>query len=161
MTEKNYYKKDYSSGELVHNLVMEKIIGRKLKRHEVVHHIDLIKSNDSEENLFLCKTRGIHQIIHKQFRSLGRKIAIEFLRLGIIFFDVNEEIYKINKKAFKQYFNMNEKDYPKIFKKLGLSPKELEDIKQRRYNSFRAIIKRKKEIIDRSDYNQIRKAISY
>ena len=29
MTKEDYYKKDYSSGELVHNLVMEKKIRRK------------------------------------------------------------------------------------------------------------------------------------
>jgi len=40
MTEKNYYKKDYFSGELVHNLIMEKIIGRNIKSIKEVSELD-------------------------------------------------------------------------------------------------------------------------
>jgi hypothetical protein len=39
---------------------MEKYLGRKLKKGEVVHHIDHNKKNDKIENLILCKNAFEH-----------------------------------------------------------------------------------------------------
>lgn len=78
---------DYKKGELVHNLVMEKIIRRKLESYEVVHHIDLKKQNNNPENLYLSKTRSLHQKLHGQFGRLAKVIAKELLNLGYIRFD--------------------------------------------------------------------------
>ena len=44
-----------------HNIVIEKHIGRKLKKGEVVHHIDHNRSNNNIENLVLCESQFDHQ----------------------------------------------------------------------------------------------------
>ncbi len=45
---------------LEHRLVMEKILGRLLKRQEVVHHKDRNPSNNEMENLILFSSNGFH-----------------------------------------------------------------------------------------------------
>lgn len=43
-----------------HRLVMEKKIGRFLKKEEVVHHIDRCKANNAPENLMLFESNSAH-----------------------------------------------------------------------------------------------------
>ena len=43
-----------------HVLIVEKLIGRKLKKGECVHHIDENRQNNSPENLYLFSKRGLH-----------------------------------------------------------------------------------------------------
>lgn len=52
-----------------HVLIMEEIIGRRLKPGEVVHHIDEVVDNNCEDNLYLCSVgehRRIHAAINKR-----------------------------------------------------------------------------------------------
>ena len=58
------YRRFKDSGKLVHRWVAEKKIGRKLRREEVVHHIDKNKLNNSPENLHVCKNQFEHERIH-------------------------------------------------------------------------------------------------
>lgn len=60
-----------------HRLVMEKKIGRYLKKEEVVHHIDGNRSNNKTENLQLCASASEHSRLHHGIRerdSLGRYV---------------------------------------------------------------------------------------
>ena len=52
----NWEKKN---GKVVyeHRIVMEKIIGRPLRRNELVHHIDECKTNNSPSNLTVVNSR--------------------------------------------------------------------------------------------------------
>jgi len=47
-----------------HRLIMEKKIGRYLKKTELVHHIDHDPINNDIDNLTLLKNRGAHNRIH-------------------------------------------------------------------------------------------------
>lgn len=57
-----------NSTKLEHRLVMEKHIGRRLKSHEVVHHIDHDRSNNDISNLMLFKNNSEHIKYHAKLR---------------------------------------------------------------------------------------------
>lgn len=74
-----------------HQHVMEGIIGRKLKRGEIIHHVSLDKLDNSPENLYLCKGQSEHSLIHRQLERIGA----ELYKIGIIGFKDGK--YFINK----------------------------------------------------------------
>lgn len=59
-----------------HILIMEKMIGRYLKKGEIPHHINYLEDDNREENLFLCNTYKEHNEIHR----LSRFLIKEFIR---------------------------------------------------------------------------------
>lgn len=118
--------------EFEHNLIMEEKIGRLIKGNEVVHHIDLDIMNNGPENLYLCKTRGIHLSIHSQLRKLGEKLIIELFNLRFVKFDRKEELYIIDKEKITNLLNLLEIKKEKFVHLLTISPKEKEKIKKRR-----------------------------
>lgn len=74
-----------------HILVAEKMIGRPIKRGEHVHHVDFIKSNNTETNLFVCATQAAHNRAH---RSLNNCVP-GLLRSGALMFDRLKGIYRV------------------------------------------------------------------
>jgi hypothetical protein len=56
------YKK--RNGRHQHRTIAEKFLKRKLKRKEVVHHIDENKHNNSPENLAVLPNQKIHALVH-------------------------------------------------------------------------------------------------
>ena len=57
-----------------HRLVIEKKLGRFLRKDEVVHHVNSIKNDNREENLVVL-TKSQHHIIHaKETKIYGCKI---------------------------------------------------------------------------------------
>lgn len=63
-----YIKKD---GELEHRRRVEEFIGRKLRKEEVVHHIDFNKKNNSINNLMLFPNQKAHASFHIKFEKFG------------------------------------------------------------------------------------------
>lgn len=56
-TQKNLY-------EFEHRVVAEKTIGRKLKRKEIVHHINGVKNDNRPENLIVIGSQSEHAKAH-------------------------------------------------------------------------------------------------
>ena len=69
---KSYNHPDTNShGDMLeHRLVMEKMIGRRLKKKEIVHHIDENRKNNKKANLYLCENRSKHGTVHGSFLKL-------------------------------------------------------------------------------------------
>lgn len=61
-------------GRMVHVVLMEERIGRRIRRDEVVHHIDHNRSNNDINNLALM-TRAAHTRLHRREERIIREAA--------------------------------------------------------------------------------------
>lgn len=68
--------------KLEHVMAIEEAIGRKLRKGEVVHHIDGDRQNNRCSNLHLCRDHAHHMQIEKQLKELFR----ELLKRGVVTF---------------------------------------------------------------------------
>jgi hypothetical protein len=60
---------------LQHRLVMEMRLGRFLRDHEVVHHINGDTKDNRRENLVVCKSPGKHSAEHHTSRDAKGRFA--------------------------------------------------------------------------------------
>lgn len=69
--DKGYIKVSLGNGrsQYEHILIAEKALGRKLRKGEVVHHIDGVKDNNANSNLFIC-TNEYHRWLHGEMSRL-------------------------------------------------------------------------------------------
>ncbi len=59
-TRPDGYIRDSKTDKYIHRIVMEKHLGRKLKKEEQIHHINEVKNDNRIENLLLTKN-GEHR----------------------------------------------------------------------------------------------------
>ncbi len=57
---------------LLHRKIMSEHLGRELESQEIVHHIDLCKTNNEINNLFLT-TESEHRKLHLQYNNIVKK----------------------------------------------------------------------------------------
>lgn len=76
---------------LEHRKVMQDHLGRKLKRGELIHHINGDTTNNSIENLFLCENMSHHKKLHAKIED----VAFQLMSMGYIVFNRDTEEYKI------------------------------------------------------------------
>lgn len=60
------YQDDVVSGRYEHRLIVEKIIDRRLKSSEIVHHINFDVGDNRPENLYVFRNRNEHAWFHRR-----------------------------------------------------------------------------------------------
>lgn len=78
---------------LEHIVIAEEMLGRSIRRGEIVHHINTVKTDNRRENLAVVQGCGAHRRVHT---SVERLIP-ELLDRGIIFFNNAEGVYQLCK----------------------------------------------------------------
>lgn len=73
-----------------HILIMEEEIGRKLKKEEIVHHINGVRSDNRIENLLLCSTMSEHNNIEATWKAILRGLMED----GIVGFNYQKRVYE-------------------------------------------------------------------
>lgn len=73
-----------------HRMVMERILGRRLTRHEAVHHINGNGRDNRPQNLQLVNQKD-HSLIHSRARfDVGR--AIDMFKQGLPFYQIAKRL---------------------------------------------------------------------
>lgn len=76
-----------------HVLVAEEKEKRQILKHERVHHINCIKSDNRPENLFVCSNDREHFAIHGTLNDC----VPELIEMGVLQFDAESKCYKVIK----------------------------------------------------------------
>ena len=75
-----------------HRIVVESHLGRELSSAEKVHHVDMVKTNNDLQNLYLCATEKDHQSVHASMEECGFQLLTRK-----IWFDPDARLYGLQK----------------------------------------------------------------
>ncbi len=70
-----YYEFSINSEKyLLHRWIVEKVLGRKLKKKEIVHHINYDKLDNRRSNLLVCPSQTYHMLIHARTNMVNKGV---------------------------------------------------------------------------------------
>lgn len=119
ITEDNYYqitsRKGGNKGKLLHRLIMEQHLGRKLKREEEIHHLNGNRLDNRIENLVLCKNHKEHIEKYHPHRSEETKRKISNSRMGEKHWNYGKPMAEETKLKMKNtYAKKNKCGFPNL-----------------------------------------------
>jgi len=99
LTKNGYYRINggENKGEYEHKIIYGDFLGRKITREEKVHHIDGVKLNNDISNLFLCKDKSHHSLVHYQMEEVGLSLFLKY-----IWFDSIKKEYVLEENSNKK-----------------------------------------------------------
>lgn len=84
-----------------HRLVVEKNLERFLKKTEIVHHINLVKTDNRLENLVVFKSSKEHFLSHGSLNKCVKKL----MEIGCLEYDTTTNEYKVGNHYEKNFGN--------------------------------------------------------
>ena len=97
----SYYigDKSYKGGYITeHRIEIERLLNRRLKPGEKIHHINGVKKDNKLSNLFLCSGNSEHRNIHNSLE----KVAMFLVQKKLIRFDRINKEYKLEPNLWEQ-----------------------------------------------------------
>lgn len=73
---------DNNRSTLVHRIIVEKAIGKKLPSGSVIHHVDGNPSNNENTNLVVCPNDAYHVLLHTREKALNECGNANWRRCG-------------------------------------------------------------------------------
>lgn len=73
-----------------HMLVMEKKLGRKIRKDEPIHHIDFNRENNNIDNLWLCSQKS-----HITAERSIQKLIVKLIERKIVKFNRKKGVYEL------------------------------------------------------------------
>lgn len=64
----------FGSKKHLHRWIVERVLGRKLKSTEIVHHINYNKLDNRRQNLLVCPNQAYHKLIHARTDMINSNI---------------------------------------------------------------------------------------
>ncbi len=89
----NHPNRNKQNDMLEHRLIMEKYLGRRLKKREIIHHINFVRDDNRVENLYLCFNISSHLQMSRTIFKLVNKL----LKMKIIKF--TKRGYQMNRRS--------------------------------------------------------------
>ena len=86
----NYTRNDSSGWARHHTYVMEHQLNRKMKKGEIVHHIDGDRTNNNIDNLVLMTVAE-----HNKCHATSEEIIFEMVKQNLVIFDRRTNSYKL------------------------------------------------------------------
>ena len=80
MSNASDYRSISSKGRIIkeHIHVAERILGRKLPKGAIVHHIDGNRRNNEPRNLVICPSQAYHKLLHNRMNAMALGFPAEW-----------------------------------------------------------------------------------